>query len=61
MITLLEAEIERLQASLETFRLTDHPQRRQIIGEHVAALDERIERLDELRLSQQPASPPAKS
>lgn len=49
MITLIEREIERLKASLEMYRLLDHPQKEQLIIRHVQALDERQDRLDELK------------
>ena len=49
MVELLEAEIERLKTSLETFQLTNHPDKRRIIAEHVAALDARQDALETLR------------
>lgn len=49
VIDLLEREIERLQASLETYRLSDHPRRGDIIRWHVKSLDERHDALEELR------------
>lgn len=49
MVDLLAREIERLKASLEMYRLLDHPQKEQIIVRHVQALDERQDRLDELK------------
>jgi|GEM_PF-2444823 len=49
MVDLLSREIERLKASLEMYRLLDHPQKQEIIVRHVQALDERQDRLDELK------------
>jgi hypothetical protein len=49
VIDLLEREIERLQASLETYRLSTHPRRSDIIRWHVRSLDERQDALEELR------------
>ncbi len=49
MVDLLAREIERLKASLEMYRLLDHPQKEQIIIRHVQALDERQDRLDEVK------------
>lgn len=45
VITLLEREIERLEVSLETCRLSRHPSRARIIGWHVGRLDERHDAL----------------
>jgi hypothetical protein len=49
MVDLLSREIERLKVSLEMYRLLDHPQKQDIIRRHVSALDERQDRLDELK------------
>ncbi|MCB1684777.1 MAG: hypothetical protein R3E82_00595 [Pseudomonadales bacterium] len=49
VIGLLEREIERLKASLETYRLSKHPQRAEIIRWHVRSLDERQDALEELQ------------
>ena len=49
MVLLLEREIERLKAALETYRLLDHPRKVDIIRWHVRRLDERQDRLDELQ------------
>jgi hypothetical protein len=49
VIDLLEREIRRLQASLETYRLSQHPRRGDIIRWHVRSLDERQDTLEELR------------
>ena len=49
VIGLLEREIERLKASLTTYRLSTHPQRAEIIRWHVRSLDERQDALEELQ------------
>lgn len=49
VIELLEREIVRLKESLETYRLSQHPQRAEIIRWHVRTLDERQDALEELR------------
>ena len=49
VIFLLEREIERLKVSLETFRLTKHARKQELIRWHVRTLDERQETLDDLR------------
>lgn len=49
VISLLEREIRRLKESLETYRLSRHPNRNQIIRWHVRTLDERQDALDRLR------------
>ncbi len=49
VVMLLEREIERLKAALETYRLLDHPRKVDIIRWHVRRLDERQDRLDELK------------
>jgi len=49
VIELLQNEIERLQTSLETYRLSRHPQRQDIVRWHVQALDKRQDTLDELK------------
>ena len=48
-VNLLAREIERLKASLEMYRLLDHPQKAEILRRHISALDERQDRLDELK------------
>ena len=48
VIGLLELEIERLKESLETYRLSKHPRRGDIIRWHVHTLDERQDALEEL-------------
>jgi hypothetical protein len=50
VILLLEREIARLKESLETYRLSPHPQRSEIIRWHVRTLDERQDALERLRL-----------
>ena len=49
VIALLEAEISRLKVSLETYRLSNHAQRRDLIRWHVEALDERQDTLESLK------------
>ena len=49
VVRLLEREIERLKASLEVFRLSDHPQRQDIIRWHIRALDDRQDALDDMK------------
>lgn len=49
VIALLEREIRRLKESLETFRLSEHPDRNEIIRWHVRTLDERQDALERLR------------
>ena len=48
VISLIEEEIERLKAALETYRLLNHPQKGDIIRWHVRRLDERQDQLEEL-------------
>lgn len=45
----LEREIARLQTSLETIRLSSHPERIALIRWHVSALDERQDALERMR------------
>jgi len=49
VISLLEREIRRLRESLETYRLSDHPERSEIIRWHVRTLDERQDALEQLQ------------
>jgi hypothetical protein len=49
VVRLLEREIERLKASLEVFRLSEHPQRADIIRWHIRALDDRQDALDDMK------------
>lgn len=49
VIVLLEREIERLKSSLEIYRDSEHPNRRDIMRMHVDALDRRQDTLDEMR------------
>jgi Arc/MetJ-type ribon-helix-helix transcriptional regulator len=49
VISLLESEIERLKESLETYRLSNSPNRDEIIRRHVRTLDERQDALAELQ------------
>ena len=61
VIVLLEREIERLQLSLETIRLSNHPDRSELIRWHVRTLDERHDALEQMKalLLAAPAPPPA--
>jgi len=47
-IELLQSEVERLQASLDTYRDLDHPRRQEIIRWYVHQLDRRQDALDKL-------------
>lgn len=49
VISLLELEIRRLKESLETYRLSNHPKRNEIIRWHVHTLDERQDALERVR------------
>lgn len=49
VIAMLEQEIRRLKESLETYRLSGHPKRDEIIRWHVRTLDERQDSLEQLR------------
>lgn len=49
VIAMLEKEIRRLKESLETYRLSEHPKRGEIIRWHVRTLDERQDALEQLR------------
>lgn len=49
VIALLEREIRRLKESLETYRLSDHPNRSEIVRWHIRTLDERQDALERLQ------------
>ncbi|XOV84492.1 MAG: hypothetical protein ACFHXK_05110 [bacterium] len=49
VLDLLAAEIERLQVSLETYRLGDHPSKQALIRWHVQQIDVRHDRLEEIK------------
>jgi FtsZ-binding cell division protein ZapB len=49
VIELLQREIERLKESLETYRLSKHPDRVDIIRWHVHTLDERQDALEDVQ------------
>ena len=49
VVSLLAAEIERLKESLEAFRLSNNPNRSDLIRWHVRTLDERQDALEELQ------------
>ena len=50
VIDLLEKEIERLKESLETYRLSSHPNRQEMIRWHIHTLDERQDALEKLQV-----------
>lgn len=45
----LEGELERLKENLETHRLLDHPQQQNVVRQLIADIDERQDRLIELK------------
>lgn len=49
VIVLLEREIDRLKESLETIRLSTHPDRAQLIRWHIRTLDERQDALEQMK------------
>ena len=49
VIVLLMREIERLKAALGTWRVLDHPRKDEIIRWHVRTLDERQDKLEDLK------------
>lgn len=49
VIVLLEREIDRLKTSLEIYRESRHPDRKDIVRMHVAALDRRQDALDDMK------------
>ena len=49
VLDLLANEIERLQISLDTYRLSDHPSKQSLIRWHVQQIDARHDRLDEIK------------
>ena len=61
VIVLLEREIERLRVSLDTIRLSDHPDRSALIRWHIRTLDERQDALEQMKalLIAAAPSPPA--
>jgi hypothetical protein len=58
VIVLLEREIERLQVSLDTIRLSNHPDRSALIRWHIRTLDERQDALDQMKALLTAAAPP---
>jgi hypothetical protein len=48
-IELMQAEVERLKASLETCRRLDHPRRGELVRWHVLRLDQREDALAQLQ------------
>ena len=49
VLELLAKEIERLQVSLDTYRVSDHPSKQALIRWHVQQIDARHDRLDEIK------------
>ena len=49
VLDLMAREVERLQNNLEYFRLSNHPQKEQLIRELVSEIDERHDRMDQLK------------
>ncbi len=49
VILLLEREIERLKESLTLFRLSDRPDRNEIVRWHIRTLDERQDALESMK------------
>jgi|GEM_PF-1860604 len=49
VILLLAREVERLKEALATWRQLDHPRKDEIIRWHVRRLDERQDKLDDLK------------
>jgi hypothetical protein len=49
VIALLEREVERLKESLETIRLSTHPERNALIRWHIQTLDERQDALEQMK------------
>ena len=49
VLDLMSQQVERLKASLEFFRLSDHQNKDEIIRWHVREIDERQDRMDELK------------
>ena len=49
VLELLAKEIEGLQASLDAYRLSDHPSKQALIRWHVQQIDARHDRLDEIK------------
>ena len=49
VIVLLEREIERLKESLETIRLSTHPDRAALLRWHIQTLDERQDALEQMK------------
>ena len=49
VLDLLAQEVERLQAALEFYRLSEHPDKEQLIRWHVQQIDARQDRLDDIK------------
>ena len=49
VLDLMSQQVERLKVSLDFFRLAEHENKEQIIRWHVREIDERQDRMDELK------------
>lgn len=49
MLDLLWQQVERLKVSMEHYRLSEHPQKREAVRWHVQQIDERQTRMDEIK------------
>ena len=49
VLDLLAQEVERLQVALEYYRLSEHPDKEQLIRWHVQQIDARQDRLEEIK------------
>lgn len=49
VLDLMSQEIERLQVALETYRLSDRPDKEHLVRWHVQQIDERQDRLEEMK------------
>ena len=49
VLDLLAQEVERLQVALEYYRLSEHPDKEQLIRWHVQQIDARQDRLDDVK------------
>ena len=49
VLDMLAREVERLQAALEFYRLSEHPQKDELIRWHVREIDVRQDRLEDIK------------
>lgn len=49
VLDLLAQEVERLQVALEYYRLSEHPDKQQLIRWHVQQIDARQDRLEDIK------------